>query len=281
MQVKRDIKATVVLGCGESISQLTVAEKCYINRCTTVIAMNKFMAFYDLSGLQPNVIYFHDEMENGLLMFKYILWKCYKDGLDGLTVYTNPIFEKMVSRWSIPYMIYVKIRSYLKWYVLRKRTWLADMVYIKMPIKKITVPNNSKIIGVRLEEYERGSNWAKSIKEQLFNYKGSLSSILNLCAIIAPRTPIYLVGNDFYSNRYFFQDKIEELSFNVTDYTSKIIAKHKRHMSFIPTKGGKKFTDAIPYLKEKLSETGNEVYCINEKSLLVTEGNVEFRKLPI
>lgn len=271
----------VVLGCGESILALTEEEIRFINKSKIVIAINKFAAFYDIVGIIPNYIYFHDELDNAFLIYKYILEKCYSNNLTNLTIFTNKRFKHISSRYfSYIYIPYLKIRSYLKWNILKKRTWNADQVYKSQSIKISHKPLNSKFISVKLEEYDKGELWAKNLNEELFNYKGSLSSVLNICSIISPNTPIYLVGNDFNSSRYFFQDKLEKDFPEWKDYTTNITKQYNKHMSFIPT-NGKTFIDAIPTIIKHLNETGNQLYCTNPKSLLCTKANVQFKKLPI
>ncbi len=277
---KRQRNYVIVLGCGESILNLTEEEKKFINSCKYVIGVNKFMAFYKQSGLVPNYIYFHDELENAVLMFKYILNVCRKDGLTNLTFFTNWHFKCLTSTLWFLFLFYLKIRAFVKWYILRKRLWLTDKVYLKMEFKRLIPPKNSNIIGLKLEKIDDGKNWAKSLYEPLFNYKGSLSSILNLCSIIAPNIDIYLVGNDFNGSKYFFQNELEKLPFDSIDFTSSIVKQKNRHMSFITT-NGKKFTDKLPYILYKLKECGIELFCINPDSLLVKEGGLKFKKLPL
>lgn len=277
----RNIDTVIILGCGESILSLSEDEKNYINQCKYVIGINKFMAFYDISGIIPNYVYFHDELDNAVLMFKYIVNKCNSDKLKGVTFFTNWRFKMLTSKLWLPYFIYLKIRSFIKWNVLKNKTWRADKVYIGMPLKRITPPVASKIISVKLSTYDSGGMWAKTLSDKLFNYKGSLSSILNICSIIAPNVPIYLVGNDFNGSKYFFQEKLKELQFDSTDYTSEIVKREHRHMSFIPTNGGKTFSDQLPFIIKNLKRNGNELFCVNPDSLLVTEGHVEYKRLPI
>lgn len=277
---KRQHNYIIVLGCGESILKLSEEEKKFINSCKYVIGINKFMAFYKKSGLQPNFIYFHDELENAVLMFKYILKVCRENNLTNLTFFTNKHFKLLTTPFWFAPLFYLKSKSFFKWYVFRKRLWLADRVYLKIKFERLLPPKNSVVKSLKLERFDEGKNWAKSLDEPLFNYKGSLSSILNLCSIISPNTNIYLVGNDFNGSKYFFQDELEKLPFDSIDYTSNIVRKENRHMSFITT-NGKKFTDKLPYILSKLHERGNELFCINPESLLVKEGNVKYKKIPL
>ena len=85
----------IVLGSGTSILDLNKGEIEYINKCKKVIALNKFMAFYEKSGILPTHIYFHDFF--GLNFFKYVLKVCGQGNLNGLTIYTNSFFENLIS----------------------------------------------------------------------------------------------------------------------------------------------------------------------------------------
>lgn len=281
MEKKQLYNTIIVLGCGESIKSLTKEEIEYINNCKIRIAINKFMGFYDLTPLKPNYVYFHDEMDNSFYMFKYILEKCKKNNLTNLTFFTNPHFKGLSSKYGLLYLLYLKLRSGIKWYILKRKSWTADQLYLRLPFKKIQCPKSSKIITVKLETYDKGDNWAQNIHEKLFNYKGSLSSILNLCSILSPNTPIYLVGNDFNGSKYFFQEELNKLTFPTHDFSTQIIQKYNRHMSFIANNDGKTFSDKIPDIINHLSKTKNELYCINPDSLLVTQGNIKYKKLPI
>lgn len=281
---KSDLKnnAIIVLGCGESILSLTPKEIEYINNCRYVIAMNKYMAFYDKTNILPNCIYFHDELENSFLIYRYILSKCASLKVPNLTIFTSKRFKYLSAKYFVyVYLLYLKLRSFLKWYVLNKRKWSADKLYLHLPYKRLIIPSACKIVSLKLETYDAASNWAKSINDEMFNYKGSLSSILNLCSVISPNTPIYLVGNDFNGSRYFFQDELDSLGIPWKDYTYDLVSSYKKHMSFIPSSDGKTIASVFPLINKNLLKTNNKLYCINPDSLLVKEANVEFKRLPI
>lgn len=281
MEKQQLYNAVIILGCGESIKSLKQEEIDFINNCKIKIAMNKFMGFYDLTGIIPNCVYFHDELDNSFFMYRYILEKCKKENVENLTIFTNKHFKGLSSNYGLFYLLFLKLRVIIKWYIFNRMNWKADKIYKDLPLKKIEIPKSCKFISLELEPYDQGKNWAKSINEKLFNYKGSLSSILNLCSILSPNTPIYLVGNDFNGSKYFFQEALEKLNIPTSDFSTEIVKKNNKHMSFIPTENGKTFSDKVPYIIKQLQETGNTLYCTNPNSLLVTKCGINYKSLPL
>ena len=90
----RVCESIIVLGSGLSISNLTEEEIRYINCCKIVIAVNKFMLFYDKSKLLPNYVYFHDcKSEGDFAIFSKILEVCRRNDLEGMVFVTNDLFK--------------------------------------------------------------------------------------------------------------------------------------------------------------------------------------------
>ena len=152
---------------------------------------------------------------------------------------------------------------------------------MNMPCRKLLKPDNAKIVPIRLETLNSGQVWAKHLTDKMFNYKGSLSSILNLVTNIAPGCPVFLVGNDFGEAEYFFQKEWEMSPIYSEDFSVKIVKKKNTHMSFVPTDGHKTIADKMPFMIAKMLETNNRLYCVNPNSLLVIKAGVEYKKLPV
>lgn len=244
-----------VLGTGLSVSTLSVAEQEYINRSDCVLAMNKFMAFYAQSGLRPTHVYFVDHIEGSEPMLQYIFDVCIRDEIDGLTfilskkheylVATNRLFSGPVNKaWE--------------------RLAGNNRVFFQ-------APKRCRYEFVSREHYLLGGSWAKDISEPLFHYRGSLTSVLNYVTIKYPDRPIKLVGVDFNSPRHFFQESLESLDFAWQDWTTPIVADKGMHISALEHEGTTMF-DRFDEVRKKLAETGNELYCCNENSLMVTKG---------
>jgi len=264
----RTIDKVVLLGSGLSILQLSKEEKDYINKCKYVIAINKFMAFYQKAGILPNYIYFHDKHENSFNFYRYIIEICKKDKLTGLTFLTNPIFA-ISPGFPLLYAIQLKIKRL----IFRKNRNSHYTQWLKLYNKYgwFTYPGKSHIVDFETSNYLEGGNWAKSLKEPIFHFRGSLTSVLNLCSILFPSKEIYLVGTDFNNSSYFFEDEINQLDFEWKDFTHPIVKDKGIHYSYQPVQG-KLMEDMFPFILNSLKQTGNELFCTNPKSLLVNSG---------
>ncbi len=277
----RHIDDVIILGSGLSISSLTPKEIEYINQCKTVIALNKFMAFYKLSGVLPTHVFFLDRHGNSLRFLKHILTVCRNDGLKNLTF----IFHK-----KIEHLTYKKSTELVK-------VWFAhNLLNTKKLLKRkkseplfkcliglfptFKLPVSSSVQHLSTYGWLDGGEWAKNTNTKLYHYRGSLTSVLNYVSVIKPDRDIYLAGNDFNSSIYFFQKELNLLSLNSNDWTTPIIKKHNKHFSAIKYEG-KTIFDKLPFIIQKLQESGNSLYCINPESLLVTKGNIVFKCLPV
>jgi len=272
---------TIILGSGESILNLTQDEIKYINNCTIVIAVNKYMAFYDLIGIIPTHVYFHDI--TGREMFDLILQKCLNDNLENITIITNPIF-KLFTYKNKTYR-YVNFLKYFKEFItsllLIRIGKIVIINYIKA-FKKLStyrIPTSWKIISIRVSKWNKGGKWAKGFSEPIFHYRGSLTSALNIATIIAPKRDIYLVGNDFNGGRYFYEDHLNSTNINWKDFTYNSTKKTELHYSFQNVKGTS-IIDKFPLIINKITKQGGRLFCINKESLLVKDADVHFKPLP-
>ena len=80
----------IVLGSGCSILDLSPPEIDYINNCEVIIAINKFMAFYQKSKILPTHVYFVDAYDKSTVRFlQYIFDVCRNNKLENLTFILN------------------------------------------------------------------------------------------------------------------------------------------------------------------------------------------------
>jgi hypothetical protein len=285
----RDLNKVIVLGSGMSILDLTHEEKIYINRCKTVIAINKFMPFYKKAGVIPTHIYFRDIMPGAFLFFEYVLKVCRDDGLENLTIITNPILEKMIYNslvtkiravlynFSVKYRFNYTIKPIIK-YLLGKTLSTSEISLLKRIILIFRLPNNSKIIGVNATKWNTGGAWAVNLKQALFHYRGSLTSVLNYISVVYPYQEIFLVGNDFNSSSYFYEEELKSLTFEWKDHTYDMVKKTGIHYSF-QNIDGTKMDDKFPFIMDQLALSGNKLYCNNKNSFLVTKSGVDFKPI--
>ena len=274
----RYIEKTIVLGCGRSILSLTQAEIDYVNHCKTVIAMNKYMAFYKKIGIIPTHIYFVDDHENSRKFLEYIFQTCQKDDLRGLTYIVNKTLKSVLYKSKIN-EIFLIIKN--TWIDFRDSFKLCCIRHIFLTRRRyIWKPSHSHFQFISTSNWIHGGSWAKSLNEALFHYRGSLTTIINYCTIIAPQKDIFLIGNDFNSSEYFFEEELKKIPFDWTDWTSSLIKKENKHFSFIDHQGTN-MQDCFPFILSELDKRNTKLFCANKDSLLVKKCGVKYQNLNI
>jgi hypothetical protein len=277
-------KKVIILGSGLSILQLTKKEIEFINKCEFVIALNKFSAFYKIPNIRPTHIYFHDLF--GIEILIYIIKVMKKDNFGKVTIFTNSFINNIVHYGKID--LYIKILKDLFYYRFISLLKIILKLGVNCDIHKykllrdfnfIKIPQDFNIISLRLTPWDsEKSKWGNSLKERLFHYRGSLTTVLNIISIIAPNREICLVGTDFNGDKYFYEKELDDLGIPWKDFTYEKVKKHKIHFSFQKL-NGKTMGYRFPYITQKLKESGNNLTCNNESSLLVTQLGVEYKEL--
>lgn len=274
----RNIDRTIVLGCGKSILSLTRNEIDHVNHCKIVIAMNKYMAFYKKIGVIPTHVYFVDNHENSRHFLEYIFSVCKKDNLNGLTFIVNK---------SLKSCFY---SSKANRFILILKNTLTDLIdSVRLMCVRhfflnrrhyIHKPPHNNFQFVSTTDWLHGGAWAKSLQDKLFHYRGSLTSVLNYCTIVAPSQDIFLLGNDFNGSEYFFEEDLKNIPFNWTDWTTNMTKKENKHFSFIEHQGTK-MQDYFPFILNELDNRNTNLYCVNKESLLVKECGVKYQSFNI
>jgi hypothetical protein len=254
----------IILGSGMSILELSEAEIEYINQCPVRIAVNKFVAFYKKVNIMPTHIYYVDSYQTSVILFlQHIFNVCRKDKLENLTFILGRHlnYKRVISN-----QLYFYLRQqYLK---LRK---IDDTNFF-------LVPKNCFFEFISHQDWLEGNEWSHTLEQPLFHYRGSLSTVLNYVSIKYPNHPIKLVGVDFNSPGYFFQEELEKLNFAWQDWTTPVTKKEKVHFSAIPYKGTTIF-DKFDFIIENLKLSGNEIFSSNPNSLLVTKNLIKYSRV--
>ena len=274
----RNIDKTIVLGCGKSILDLTKEEIDHVNHCKVVIAMNKYMAFYKKIGIIPTHVYFVDNHENSRRFLEYIFDVCEKDNLNGLTFIVNEALRNLLysSKFALLRLLF---RNSFSDFVKSIRLICVRHFFLNRR-HYIHSPSYSHFQFIATTDWLHGGAWAETLQEKLFHYRGSLTSILNYCTIIAPTKDIFLLGNDFNGSEYFFEEELKSFPFDWTDWTSSLTKKENKHFSFIEHQGTK-MQDCFPFILSELDKRNTKLYCVNKKSLLVEECGVTYHGLSI
>ena len=281
---ERQIKKVIILGSGESILSLTEEEIKYINSCEIVIAVNKFTAFYKKAKITPTHVYFHDLFGVNILL--YIINILKKDKISGITIYTNSFIKNILFIQKkdlffkfINDFLFFRLRSLIIICIrFGKNSGIHKYKFFRK-IEYFSLPQSYKVYSLKLGKWDTEDElWAKSLKDSLFHFRGSLTTVFNIVSIIAPKYEIALVGNDFNGDKYFYENELDNLGIPWRDFTYKKVKKEKIHFSFHKL-NGKTMSDKIPYILKMLKETGNEVFCNNPESLLVLKSGIKYKKL--
>lgn len=257
-------KDVIVLGSGMSVLNLSEAEIEYINQCSVRIAVNKFAAFYKKVNIIPTHIYYVDSYETSVILFlKHIFQICRNDKLENLTFILNKNLNKKN-------FLSNKLHFYLK-----KQYRIINN---KDLLKLFLIPHNCNLEFISHQDWLTGDKWSDNLEEPLFHYRGGLSTVLNYVSVKYPNHPIRLVGVDFNSPCYFFQEELEKLNFSWQDRSTPITKQERKHFSAIPYEGTTIF-DKFDFIIENLKFSGNEIFSCNPKSMLVTKNLVEYKKL--
>ena len=270
----------VILGSGMSILDLGKDELDYINNCKHRIAMNKFMAFYEKSKIIPNEIYFNDVY--GYYVFLYIVRKCVSQNIKGLTFYIHPFLKMLLYKRS-----YVKNFFSDLWF----RLLAMGKIILKLNVdcdfhrfilfrkfEYIRISDDYNLVSLRLNNWLKGGQWANDFKSELFHFRGSLTTCINVASIIEPGADVLLVGNDFNGSEYFYEKELNESGVKWKDYTFDQIKKAGVHYSF-QNVNGHTMEEKFPFILRELQKRGMGLYCLNKDSLLVTKANVPYLNL--
>lgn len=256
-------KEVFVLGSGASINRLTKEEKTYINQAEVRIAMNKFTAFYKKAGIIPSHVFFVDaHSPSATKMLQQIFDLCHEDGLVDMHFIANvKVKNQVFQNKSLSYYFHkyhpISLHRHHPYYL------------IKSPFT---------IEYIDLYQYLEGGTWAKSIKEKLFHFRSSLTTVLNYVAIHYPGYTIKLVGVDLNSKNYFFEEELDELDFSASDWTTQYTKKEDKHFT-VQNFQGTNLLDKMTFMVEELKKTGNELVCCTKSSLLVEENYLDYQSI--
>ena len=279
----RSIDRTIILGSGESILNLSTEEITHINKCKIVIAVNKYMAFYKQIGIIPTHVHFHDI--TGYNIFMYILKMCIKDNLEDLSIITCPYFESLTykKRYEVVFRFLrdiFLIRPY-PFAVIAYRFGNTTERYFLKAFRKfeyIKIPDYIRLISIDITKFKDEPKWATSLDERIYHFKGSVSSVLNVASILAPGQDIYLIGNDFNSKKYFYQNELDKLGIPWKDDTTNTTMNTGVHYSFRKDQQSS-IKNAFPTIIKYLKMNNCQLFCNNKDSLLITEAGVPYKTL--
>lgn len=149
-------------------------------------------------------------------------------------------------------------------------TWFLNKSYQKL--WNIDYPNKNIIWLKDTQDQWLGKDSKKrfhfsdSLDKPLLHFRSTLTDVINCIYIIAPGSKIKLLGCEG-KGPYFFEDncKKEEL--------------HRTHKNFKGTRNG--VLDIMPFLRDKMRETGGDIVNCSPTSIAVEKGILEYEEIII
>lgn len=250
----------VLLGSGRSIIDLTGAERAYLNDHPATIGLNKFLLFHEKAGILPRYVNLTD--------CHYPSQRVYVE-LVRAAARVRPRPHFLVHRY------YEALHRHLplpgrRLFPLRQRVGLLRRHRYWFPWRLPEVDITS-FYSRPIER--RPFFWARSLDEELYYSRGSLTTTLNLVPLVFPAVRrIVLVGVDLRSERPFFAEELARRPDLRDSKNDSISAQHRRYGPVIPLDDLPPIQAALPRIVAQLNRDGIEVVNVNPASLFCVEG---------
>jgi hypothetical protein len=237
-----------ILGSGRSLLELNQDQISYVNSSSFVLAFNKYILFYDKVGIIPTHYLLADYGRKAIFTFSKLLEAIEAPQFAKIKfIFSQDIISAAVNALGKDYVQSVlDARSF---YLVKRNDWL------------------------------KGGAWANNLNEPLFHFRGSLSGCINIATILKPGMNIKLLGVDLNDCSYFFSDELNDSSGKWLVFKESLIPNSDKHETVVEYHGVPGIDYAMPYIKSKVMEAGGNLYCSNQKSLLVQNNLVEYRSV--
>ena len=255
----------VIIGSGRSLLDLTGAEKDYLNRHPHTLALNKYLLYHDKVGVVPKFMFLADR--------HYPAHRVIVDSVEiARRLPTRPRFYLNVYyKWFFRFK--PRIRS-VRWALQQRQTIYQerqDWIPLFLSYWKLSFFHSEP------ERNDRPFFWASRLKEELFFFRGSLTTAINLAHVIFPGKTIKLLGVDLDSEKSFFAEEAARVPKYYDDTNDPVAQKAGQHLTAIPLCGFKPIQSIIPRIMEHLASVGVQLVCSNPTSLLCQEGICPYR----
>lgn len=264
-----DKQVAYILGGGPSLLNLTDAEKAHLNQHPNTLAMNKYLMFWEMVGVVPKQMM---QTDFGSPIAKIVASETLRirqEIAPTMTYYTHPSLTRF----------FFKPRTLRAWLHAVRRRWRFRQQHgYWIPLN--LVYDHIVYIDVAIDSDD--FSFAQSLDEPLYHYRGSLTSAINLAAILFPQADIKLLGVDMngYSAFYEMDPMPVDLpryhryrSYGLKKQTQHHQESRKRdiHVTAATEAGKPGVQTVIPHIRTALQQQGRDLYCCNPQSLLVVE----------
>ncbi len=247
-----------LLGSGYSINQLSPVERSVINAAQVRLALNKFTAFHEQSGIRPNYTYFIDYHNKHAKEFIQRTINTIK--LTGLEKGMTLVLHKNVSG-----------RLYRTKNLAYHLQALNPFNYIHFKRPRFILDYEVKVDFVKIGDFMKLSPWADSFDDELFHYRSSLTSALNYITLKFDPCKIVLVGVDLNKSAYFYQEEIEATQVHDNNKFRAEEKKAGKHFTALDYKGTS-MIDNFHLVTASLIDRGFTLVSSNPNSLFAEQG---------
>lgn len=265
-----------ILASGPSLLTLSEAEKNYLNAHPNTIAMNKYLMYWELVGVVPKMMFAADFGSHIAKIVAAETMKISHSFAKPIPYYLNQVLHDLLKPPRTP-------RQW--WHGLRYcvRFWRNHGYWI--PSRLNVSANRPIIVG---DADDRGFAWAQTLRQPLYHHHGSLTTAINLAALLYPMADIMLLGVDMNGYHAFyeiepFRPALPRFERHQRYHLVKETSHHQKsrqanvHVTAVTSEGKPGVQSVIPAIRERLQAKGRDLYCANPESLLVTEDYCPFR----
>jgi len=262
-------KFAYIIGAGTSLLNLTDDEKTLLNDHPRTFAMNKYLLFYDILGIVPKAVFLADSHYPA----QYVFFESIKiaNQLNPKPhFFANIFYKKLFSRsiLDLDFVLYFRYHTYRYFHY-----WIPWF----FNYEKITFFNNPNL-------GRKDFFWGKSLDDDLYFYRGSLTTAINLVNILYPECDICLLGIDLKSIDAFYTSQLQKhpalLRKSANEIKKESFAQDaQKHLTSLTYNGTPGVQHVLPNIVSHLKNQGINLYSGNPDSLLVEEGICDFKPL--
>ena len=245
---KSNVSDCFILGSGRSLLRLTNSEIGFVNKSPFTLSFNKYLIFYRKIGIVPTHHMIGDNHPKAMMALEETLNVCVRDNLNITFFLTHELLNQFIDD-----------RKFVKFFIEHNF--------------------NARTVLFKRSHWLWGARWAKSLKNEIFHYRGSLTGAVNITSILNPGKTIKLLGVDLNDPYYFFQEEIESDLERWGLFLSRLTpyaAKHETVETFANKPG---VQSVFPYLTKKVRDNKGSLCCGFSDSYLVKNSIVKFEPI--
>jgi hypothetical protein len=259
-----------ILGGGPSLLTLTAEEKAYLNAHPQTLAMNKYLMYWEMVGVIPRLMM---QVDFGSPISKIVASETLRvrgELAQPIIFYAHHTLKSFLFSPQ-------NLREWVRALSRRLHFWQRNGYWIPLRL------NYDRVVYVDINPDSETFYLAKTLEESLYHYRGSLTSAINLAAILFPTADIKLLGIDMNAYSAFYE--LDPMPVDLPryhryrSYEMKKQTLHDQqsrqsnvHVTTAIRDGKPGVQSVIPTIRAALQLQDRDLYCCNPESLLVTEG---------